>query len=74
MVSLTVCRVGSSLEIILPKDILEKLRVQEGDLLVVSGTPEGIHISAYNTDLKRAMEGFDRVRDHYRDALGDLAK
>jgi putative addiction module antidote len=74
MVELKVRKIGGSQGIILPKELLEKLRVQEGDTLAISETPEGIQLSAYDPDFARAMEGFGRVRRRYRDALRELAK
>ncbi|HVY86182.1 MAG TPA: AbrB/MazE/SpoVT family DNA-binding domain-containing protein, partial [Caulobacterales bacterium] len=36
------CRVGNSLGVVLPKEVLAKLRVGEGDQLSVTETPDGV--------------------------------
>jgi putative addiction module antidote len=71
---LKIRKIGSSHGIILPKEILDRLRISEGDSLSVSETPEGIELSVFDPKFARAMEGFDRVRHRYRDALRELAK
>jgi putative addiction module antidote len=71
---LKIRKIGSSQGVILPRELLERLRVAEGDTLSVSETPDGIQLSAYDPKFARAMEGFGRVRRRYRDALRELAK
>ncbi|MFM6224419.1 MAG: AbrB/MazE/SpoVT family DNA-binding domain-containing protein, partial [Dolichospermum sp.] len=46
MYTLKISRVGNSLAITLPKETLEKLKVQEGDSVFVTETPTGIIITA----------------------------
>lgn len=71
---LKIRRIGSSYGVILPRELLDRLRVVEGDSLSVAETPDGIQLSAYDPKFARAMEGFSRVRRKYRDALRELAK
>lgn len=71
---LKVRKVGGSLGVILPKQLLDRLKVSEGETLSVTETPDGFQISPYNPKFARAMEGFERVRSRYRDALKELAK
>ena len=42
---LKVINIGNSLGIILPTELLEKLKVKEGDSLYVSKTPNGFELS-----------------------------
>lgn len=71
---LKVRKIGSSHGIILPRELLNRLRIFEGDHLSVTETPDGIQLSPYDPKFARAMEGFERVRRQYRDALRELAK
>ncbi|MES1261199.1 MAG: AbrB/MazE/SpoVT family DNA-binding domain-containing protein [Acidobacteriota bacterium] len=71
---LKIRKIGSSQGVLLPREILDRLRVVEGDSLSVSETPDGIQLSPYDPKFARAMEGFERVRRRYRDALRELAK
>ena len=70
-------RVGNSLGILLPKELLEELRVQEGDELSfdkASGTYKVTPMPAVDPEFERAMEVFRSVTDRYKNALRELAK
>lgn len=66
--------VGNSVGIILPKDILERLRVQKGDSLYVIETKQGIELTPYNPMFAAQMEAAERVMREDRDALRKLAE
>ena len=65
---------GNSVGVILPKEILERLRVKRGDSLYVIETKNGIELTAYNPDFARQVEIAERVMREDRDALRKLAK
>lgn len=69
-----VTTVGSSTGIVLPKEALAKLRVQKGDTLYMTETPNGIQLSAYDPDFAEKLEVAERVMRKYRNALRRLAK
>ncbi len=66
--------VGSSAGIVLPKEILAKLRVEKGDSLYVTETPGGIQLTPYDKEFSRQVEAGRKVMRKYRDALRKLAK
>jgi len=66
--------VGNSVGVILPKDILERLRVQKGDSLYVVETKQGIELTPYNPEFAAQMEAAERVMREDRDALRKLAE
>lgn len=66
--------VGNSVGVILPKDILERLRVQKGDSLYVVETRQGIELTPYNPEFAAQMEAAERVMREDRDALRRLAE
>lgn len=74
MYTLKVCRIGNSLGTTLPKEILQKLRVDEGDTIFVTETADGVYLSASNPDFKKAMEAYKKVSTKYRNTLHELAK
>lgn len=74
MATLKVTTVGNSVGVVLPKELLEKLRVQKGDLLYVTETPDGIRISPYDSAFAAQMELAERVMREDRDALRKLAE
>ena len=72
--ALKIRRVGSSLGLILPRDIVDRLRVGEGSTLAVTETPDGIQLTPYDPKFTAAMDAFEGVRRRYRDTLRELAK
>jgi putative addiction module antidote len=73
MMTLKVTTVGNSAGIVLPKEVLERLRVQKGDTLYVLETPRGIELTAYDPEFAAQMELAEQVMREDRDALKKLA-
>ncbi len=71
---LKVTTVGNSVGIVLPKELLERLRVGKGDSLYVTETKQGIELTAYNPEFAVQMEAAERVMREDRDALRRLAE
>jgi putative addiction module antidote len=74
MTTLKVTTVGNSTGVILPKDILQRLRVERGDTLYVIETPGGIELTPYNPEFAAQMEIAERVMREDRDVLRKLAE
>jgi putative addiction module antidote len=74
MPKLKVTTVGSSLGVVLPKDMLARLKVAKGDALSVTETPNGYEISPYDPDFEVEMAAARAVMRRYRNALRQLAK
>ncbi len=72
--TLKVRRVGNSLGVVLPKEVLAKLRVGEGDELSVSETPDGVALSPFDDEIARQIEIGRDLMTRYRNALRELAK
>ncbi len=66
--------VGSSVGIILPKDMLARLRVEKGDTLFAVETPEGYSLTRHNEEFARQMEIAEKVMRENYDVLRELAK
>lgn len=56
MTVLKVTTVGNSVGVILPKELLERLRVGKGDSLYVIETKQGIELTPYNPEFASQME------------------
>jgi putative addiction module antidote len=74
MAVLKVTTVGNSVGVILPKELLERLRVGKGDSLYVIETKQGIELTPYNPEFANQMEAAERVMREDRDALRKLAE
>ncbi len=71
---LKVTTVGNSVGVILPKEILERLRVGKGDSLYIVETKNGIQLTAYDPAFAEQVEAAERVMREDRDALKKLAE
>lgn len=74
MYNLQICAIGNSLGATLPKEVLQKLNVKEGDTIFLTETPDGFQITTYDPDFEAAMQAFAETRNNYRNALRELAK
>ena len=72
--TLKVRRIGNSLGVVLPKEVLAKLRVGEGDELSVSETPDGVALRPFDGALQEQIDAARRAMKRYRNALRELAK
>jgi putative addiction module antidote len=66
--------IGDSVGVVLPREILQSLRVDQGDELYVLETPNGIELSPYNPDFASQIEVAERVMREDRDVLRKLAE
>ena len=66
--------IGNSTGVILPKELLEKLRVERGDELTVLETPGGITLTPFDAEFAAQMEVAERIMREHRDLLRKLAE
>lgn len=66
--------IGNSVGIILPKEVLAKLKVAKGDSLYFLDTPEGVELTPYDQDFAEEMEIAKRIMRENRDVLRRLAE
>jgi len=68
-------KIGNSAGIILPKEVLARLRAELGDELHLVERPNGEYtISKYDPEFARAMELAEEIMHEDRDILRVLAK
>ena len=67
-------KIGNSTGLILPKELLARLGLQQGDKVVVTETPGGLSISRDEQTLADGMEIARKAIKTYRSALTELAK
>jgi putative addiction module antidote len=71
---LKITRIGNSLGVILPRELLLRLRVDKGDSLFVSETPEGLAISPYDPAFASQMKAARDLMKTRRNALRELGR
>ena len=74
MTTLKVTTVGNSTGVILPREILERLRVSKVYRLYVRETPDGIMLTAYNPEFAAQLTVAEQVMREDRDLLRKLAE
>jgi putative addiction module antidote len=72
--TLKLTTIGNSTGVVLPKEILQRLRVDRGDTLYVIETPNGIELTPYNPEFATQLEVAERVMREDRDVLRKLAE
>ena len=71
---LKITSIGNSAGVILPKEVLEKLRVEKGDTLFLTETPNGFVVSALDDEFSLQMELAEKIMREDRDVLHKLAQ
>jgi putative addiction module antidote len=74
MKTLKVTTVGNSAGVILPKEILERLRVSKGDELYLIEEPDGFKLTPYNREFVEQMKKAEGIMRSDRDVLKVLAE
>jgi putative addiction module antidote len=71
---LKITTIGNSAGVILPKELLARLRVDKGDELWALETPDGIRLTVYDPDLAAQMEVAEQIMREDRNVLRKLAQ
>lgn len=71
---LKITTVGNSAGVILPKELLARLRLEKGDELYATETPDGIKLSPFDPKLAAQMEIAERVMREDRNVLRKLSE
>jgi putative addiction module antidote len=69
-----VTKIGNSLGVILPKDVLARLKVSAGDSLFLVEAPGGYRLTPYDPEFERQMTIANKIMKEDRDILRELAK
>jgi putative addiction module antidote len=65
---------GSSVGVIIPKEVLGSLNVAEGDTVWLTQCKDGYRVVAKDPDFARATEIYKNVAKKYRNTLREPAK
>ena len=74
MSALKLTQIGNSVGVILPKELLSRLKVEKGDSLFVSEAANGIILSTYDPEFVQQMAEARRIMKNRRAVLHELAK
>lgn len=74
MANLKLRKIGNSYGVILPKEMLDRLKIKEGDTVYAHDIPDGVQITAADPDFEAGMAAFERTNRKFRNAFRELAK
>lgn len=75
MVELKVRKFGNSLGVILPKDVLSRLRTRDGErLFLIEAPDDGYRLTPYDPAFEKKMAKAEDIIGRYRNTLHALAK
>jgi putative addiction module antidote len=74
MHALKLTQIGNSVGVILPKEVLAKLKVEKGDTLYVTESPSGVTLTPYDPAFEEQLKLGREFMHDYRDTFRALAK
>lgn len=74
MTALKITQIGNSYGVILPKEMLARLKVEKGDTLFVSEAVGGYMLTPYSTEFEAQMDAARKLMKKRRNVLRELAK
>ena len=74
MFTLKLTSIGNSVGVVLPKELLARLKLGKGDTVYVTEAPDGYRITPYDPEFAATMDVARQVMKDRRAALRELAK
>ena len=74
MTKLKLTKIGNSVGVVFPKEVLARLHIDAGDVVFLTETPEGARITPYDPDFERQMQLAGKLMKKRRSVLRELAK
>ena len=74
MSALKLTQIGNSVGVILPKELLARLKVEKGDSLFLTEAANGFTLTPYDPELEEQLKAGREFMREYRDTFHQLAK
>jgi len=74
MTALKLTQIGNSVGVILPKEVLARLKLEKGDTVFVTDAAHGVMLTPYDPSLAEQLEAGREFMREYRDTFHQLAK
>lgn len=74
MSALKLSQIGNSVGVILPKEVLARLKLVKGDTVFLTEAANGITLTPYDPDLEEQLKLGREFMHDYRDTFHQLAK
>jgi putative addiction module antidote len=67
-------KIGNSMGVILPKQLIEELHLKKGDKLNITLKGKSVELSPVDSEFEECAEAYRQVNKDYKDVLKELAK
>ena len=74
MHTLKLTQIGNSVGVILPKEVLARLKLEKGDSVHLTESADGLRLTPHNPDFEVQMKAARAVMKTRRNVLRELAK
>jgi len=74
MLTLKLTQIGNSVGLILPKEVLARLKLEKGDTVFLTDAPGAVTITPYNPEFEEQLDIAREFMREYRDTFNALAK
>lgn len=74
MHALKLTQIGNSVGVILPKEVLARLKLEKGDMLYLTESPDGMRITPHDPVFEDQMAAARNIMKARRAVLRELAK
>lgn len=74
MHTLKLTQIGNSIGVILPREVLARLKLEKGESVFLMETPDGYAITPYDPTLDEQIQAGREFMREYRDTFHQLAK
>jgi putative addiction module antidote len=74
MTALKLTQIGNSVGVILPKEVLARLKLEKGDTVYLTDAADGIRLTPYNAEFEAQMTEAREIMKSRRQVLRELAK
>ncbi|HET9182860.1 MAG TPA: AbrB/MazE/SpoVT family DNA-binding domain-containing protein [Candidatus Angelobacter sp.] len=74
MATLKLTTIGTSTGVVIPKEMLKRLKVGRGDTLFAIETPSGYLLTPYDPEIEEELQIGRRFMQKYRETFKALAK
>ena len=74
MTALKLTKIGNSVGVVFPRELLARLHAEVGDVIYLTESPDGSRLTPYNPNFAHQMEAAERIMKKRRSVLRELAK
>jgi len=74
MISMKLTQIGNSVGFVLPKEAAARMKVEKGDVVYLTESPDGYRVTAYDPAFEEQMLAAERIMKKQRNVLRALAK